>query len=737
MNPTTTTLGGQTLYADSYPLLWRLLPGVYPEKQSFTVPASRFADFNGLRGKPLTLSVRAERGQASSEALDFKNLWLLEIQHSRQDEVDVLKLIVADSRWLWRGRTVNGFFNYIRRVNDDHIIENGDQVQVLGQSRSIDPNEAIEVPELKSASADVAPSVPIAPGVGARSDFTFQPRNIGAQFNAIPSYLYRPYTINPVTGKAWTALELAIGILTGYEVDTSQGRVKVPGILRAGESGIDVRDLKDNGYPVPRMAYAGSDCRGVLETLLRMARHRVFQDIDGKIKLFAADLSAPPKLPTGPALTTGPKLYQTDLKVERPSKLTLLFRLERETEYAVAEADSTIPADANRPLVIENCTKLPVAQAGIDLGDGRGARTFAAGCYVPNRVLFPLWNLTEDFVRKMYNRAFLNAYAARVIGPDYDPDNIPAYVEQRAAAVLEGYRRIYRVASDDIAKIINMEAESLVVLDPISGKRAPAPVWQDHALVINHKNLGSDSQARAELMWRNKGYAIRSGALSGSPADDEPPSPFRLTILDPELGVFQLDPIVDQEGWIQRVFVSKLDANDGLGPPSGILRFSAGDLTNASLADNHHMACRVACQYLDPNTIRQFHAIEVKPADIGAQEGLHPGYEVMIESETARKDITGRIINEQLLKYLAVAEAKVLYQSWQDRMAGSALWYGVRDVKPQGNCVSVTWALVDGEWTTMVDFTDPLVPRTAEQTLAESPAGRNLLFQRLKLPVPQ
>jgi hypothetical protein len=226
---------------------------------------------------------------------------------------------------------------------------------------------------------------------------------------------------------------------------------------------------------------------------------------------------------------------------------------------------------------------------------------------------------------------------------------------------------------------------------------------------------------------------MTESATNGEPADTEPPGPFLFKVLDPELGIIKLEPVMDQRGVIAEILVGV--PLPGTADNIGLIPNATPQArANIQLAATFHCAGILTFQSFDPNTAGQFHTYTVQAGEVGATPGrVLEKATVRVIDETARFDRTGKLINEQMVRLRALAEAKLYYQSWQDRVVGLCVWSGLHSIAPFGPVNSVAWEMdSNGVFSTTVDAREPRPLPSVEQMLP-----RDIQHQRLKLLPPQ
>jgi hypothetical protein len=723
--------GGVTLSADSSTLRWALMPGVDPYQSQITVFADRLPEmWPSLAGSPQTLTIYANRDapdQVGSDSLVIRNLWLMHYDYASEGDYEVARMTVADCRWKWCHIGTTGRHNHIIRLNDADIINDGITPAVAGQeTRQQQP----------AGEAEARPDVRDGRVVG------FKPADVIGDFIQLPRRNWRDLTINP-DGTPRTALQMAMGLLNGYDVKLlNGGTVHVDGILDELDGPAEIENgLTDNKYPLNRINWLATDVREALAVCLAFARARLYAGIDGKIALFPTELNTPPQLPSIPSQEISGRLFQKDYRVWRPKAVHTHFRMERTIVAYSRSEDATAtqpvggsspvpqPDDDNRPIeleLLEPVVKLP-ANYTIDLGDGNGPQEFAQGTWLPEeKAAMAVIGRDIKWINESWFVGIESRYA---LEKSIDPNLIPEAELMFCRAIRECHRSCYRVHSDWIRQIIDMRAESVVVLDPITGKRMPSRVWADHTALYSQR-LGNPANAMIDhILYRDKRYAKQGG--TAKPTDDAVPSPFICLVLDAEVGIVQIKPVTDMYGYINKILTGFVKDKDKL---VAVATGNSDVALEARFTEEFGCAAELVVESMEPNTDAQLYRVRVEAGEVNATPGIVVDHkDVMVYDETARFDRDGDLVNRRAVETRADAEAKMVYYSWQDRIVGKQTFSGLHNIKPFGTVKQIEWTIgADGFPDTTVDAPEPRSPLTIEHLLPP-----DLLHQRLKLLPPQ
>lgn len=726
-------INGVPVEADGYSWTWLFTTGARPHVMKILVPTSREKEFWPLmRGKPLTFSVNATRSSpegTKAEQHTISNLWMLAPTPTRIGIEEVSELRLADTRWFWQHRAISGRFNHSIRVNDADIARAGQPLNVPSQGAT-------------EARGGFAPAKPYGEN---NALIGFKGADVIGENIIVPKVAWRRLTINPDTDQPWTALELILGFLNGYRVNAVGGGThSVKGILRDDEPRAEYKGRRgDNLYNPPRLDYGGTPANAVIDELLPLARVRMFVSVAGAVTLYDYDQDAEPELPPFSEIEDSPRMFMTDNSDVRALKVRVPFMRESEIRYYAEQegderTDKTVPVGAEQAAPepkYKQVMRLPSNQT-LSI-DGQPAREYAAGTIVPMKaVLEQVMGISFDWLRKYFfsDSELVSIYAIQILGLQ-DPSQVPDEWLNLLAEARKAYRQMFQLDDRWIEQIIDLSGDSVIVVDPITGKRAPSSVWSDYT-IIRTTRTGKNIIPKHWKMWDYVEYE-RKESGSAEPADDAEPGPYTASVLDKELGLFQLSPQTSYHGFIHRIIPGK--ARSPNGEPLNIIPVEiAHAIQNLQLDDDFGCACELTVTTMEPNTEGQFHVVEVSAGEVGAG-GAGAVVEThtmpLIRDETARFARDGKLVNEKMIRARALNEARLYYQSIQDRIANTAptIWSGLHLLYPFGPVNATGWMMdSNGQLSTMVDAIERQPTQIIDQLLP-----RDLRHERMHIPPAQ
>jgi hypothetical protein len=250
----------------------------------------------------------------------------------------------------------------------------------------------------------------------------------------------------------------------------------------------------------------------------------------------------------------------------RPSSVRVHFTYEVEMRFDYVEATPTTgrtfveeahgSAEAReRSRLLENVVPLPDHSLVID-GD-----KIAAGTYVEIKDLLDAWNDLDgddSFPPSGGRKVSLNELKramlpfvdlATALVPPNSPN--PDLHLARIAALLENYRRTFRIPERWMDRFLSIQPYRIATIDPKTGARAPGTVYCDYCYLrgspVMLDAVGEDDTRRAQYASNVRGYPRRPGqGIDLSVPEllkltEESNVPGKISILDADQGIFRID----------------------------------------------------------------------------------------------------------------------------------------------------------------------------------------------------
>lgn len=240
-------------------------------------------------------------------------------------------------------------------------------------------------------------------------------------------------------------------------------------------------------------------------------------------------------------------------------------------------------------------------------------------------------------------------------GLDLDEDG---NVAARVQALRQHFRQTFRISRRYVERIRSLRAVRVVVLDPVTGARADAPVWNQACIVPSQKGMRVTKRgpSASGAVFRNVDYLAASEG--GEELIETSPSPARIQIIDEDIGIFHVSWELSPYGTESTAYPCHLvDSSGGQKVVSRDLaeQDRAPVVTNAQaefgtnglfLANTMRLKAVLTIVPAAPNDARQFHRIDVEPSEVAAlygstlqvTGGSGPPFELYItpNEETAR-----------------------------------------------------------------------------------------------------
>lgn len=563
------TLADAPLAANS-PIAWRFSTGVSPSQAVFFTHKSIWdSKLKSQIGEPLTLKIKDARGVETV----IREVYILHVLPS--DGPYRVAFVVADRRWKWAYKLIVRDYNIPKRTGD--IVLPGNQG---------------EQPVETQVDVDV--------------------------------YAYRGYSLGP-DGRRWTAKQAVEDVLKQLEPDGGYAIESFPieGDSEAGQFTLQNVEIRDQGD-------------AALSRLLSYvpgAEIRV--DADGKARVFdSADIEITrqhlKKLP--PTTWDGDYPAWVERKAIRPKRVLIYYQREVETLFEFEDAYETTSSQPGRNTpFLENVIPTVDPTTRITEYDPE------TGTNVEKVVRAGTWVRVDTWLDAMNDDRpdgsmpwtfanirlhWLHGDLEGILGGRIDSSEY-ANIGLRIQALKTHFRQTFRMSRRYVERVRNILPIRAGLLDPVTGARAPSPVWGQICIIPTDK--GKRITARTgtfENIYRNVDY------LSGLTTIDKPPGPARVDVIDADLGIFRVNWIESPYGTVQTILPCHLV--DNAEQQSSPIR-NLAEQDNYPMGPGFKMENAVALIQLRrtmelasiltivpaaPNNSRQFHRVEVKAEDV-------------------------------------------------------------------------------------------------------------------------
>lgn len=571
------TLGGVALAASSA-IVWRFQAGTVPYQTTMQVHESQWGQLKDKLGQFLELKVRDSRGVE----IVVKDLTILHTVPSPGPKL--VTFVVADKRWKWAYQLIAKQFNIPRKT-------------------------------------------------GTRTALNTVP--VEAQIT-VDQYQFLGVTLNPATGKKWSAREAVESVLR--ELEGEDGYVVESWPIREqtgaeGEISLQSVTLRD----------AGDVALGRLLSYIPGAE--VYADKDGKLRVYdGADIRAAERLlgDLPPRTWDGEKPEYVQRHAIRPSEvvvhyereLEILFEFEDDYNQTSSLPGRDTPFLENVLPTVDPETQLFAYDP--ELNQVVPRNKVPAGTWVPVKdwllameQLAPRASLpwTFDTIRRHWSHGDLIG----ALGGKESQDTIAnGNVSARIQALKNHFRQTFRVSRRYMERIGQLAAVRVAVLDPVTGARAPAASWGQACIIPNAKGQLVLSRKEEEFrgIFRNLDFhtfAVRDGVNATAPG------PQRVTILDEELGIFRVETVLSPFGTDAAAIPCNL-VNDGQSfavpvadmsqqdtKPMGLGMQIESGANGIFLSRRLKMLCMLSFVPAAPNNLRRFAQKRIKASDVSQQ----------------------------------------------------------------------------------------------------------------------
>lgn len=549
---------------------WALTAGVAPPMKEFDVIPNRLDELLQRGGFDQSVNLLYND---EGEVHEFEELHI--ITNVPADNVNIASVQVTDKRWVWGTKHILRRYNMRRKVGTRRRGEWGD--------------------ELQSANVDDA-------------------------------FQYAFFSLNPETRQPWTVEEILTDLLLSTDALDEDAIFLTAEFLALKELPVEDLVLDDPGPAA------------LQRVLTLIPGAEVTIDKDGLIRFFST-LSGKEGVvldQSGPEVFGGGHVEFITNEFTRPKAIDVFFTIESEVRFDFLGDDFLETTDLTDPTrFAENVLPVPDFN-GITVN----GEFFAQGTYVTIQQALDGWGPAPIFGRitiQDLNRAFIpgnQVFAALGILGQLEVDGEDANWSARIAALMQHYRQTFRINRQWIDRVLGFKAYLVGTIDVVSGQRAPALAFADHAIKPAQKgqfrNLAAGQDAY--FAWNVDGYPGKDVEFR----DTTKPAPAKVQILDSDQGIFRIAYELDPYELSSQIFPAKLTNSDDQskesgGPVSNKRRsnqskpigfnIKAQNGTLPALSNEQRAAIVVTAVPAAPNTKQQLYRLRVTPDDI---RGLLP-----------------------------------------------------------------------------------------------------------------
>lgn len=553
---------------------WELTTGVSPVRRAFDVPREALPLLIATGGVKVPMTLRIEGDYGTQ---DFKFIYI--VNQIPGPNPNVARIVLADRRVWWSYLLVAKRYNMRRRVGTKR---RGEFAEILQQ-------------------------------------------------DVVPEIQYANYSLN--NGARWTGRELIKDIITspdGLNVPEKQFKVDA-----------DIKDL--NEISIDKLELVDSGDRALARALASVPGAQITVDPDGTVRLFSrvsgketsVTGTGDGKGTMGPEIVGGGHVEFVSNELEMPSEVEVYYQIESELRFDFVKDGGVgvTVTEGDVPLHMDNVAPIPDFQLEV------AGRIEYFGTYVSIASLLTAWTdrlppdaLITQITPDLLNKAMIpgtGLWTALDLLGQLDASADTALWSARFAALQQHYRQTFRLSKEWRDRILYLRDYLVATIDLVSGQRAPARAFADHAYLPSRKALIRSSRGRQDLY-----HFVNVDGYPGDKVElgDTQPSPARVQILDPEQGIVRLDYLTDVYGFESSVLPSKVKGGNAASVadlrrsraanPPAINAVSWNGQTVPQLDVDQKVAVLLTASPASPNSKGQFYKITVTAKQVAEMDGI-------------------------------------------------------------------------------------------------------------------
>lgn len=675
---------------------WSLTPGPLPFSNTFRVPSGQLSDQINSLVNPvsITMSIKVavkSGDQFTEKDITFENLFL----HDRR--------IISD-------------FEHEYRISDGRYFLQGKKLAFSFNETRVKVQRGVLQAPTKQKVGLTNPNVLRQP---------FDQFNLGR------------YVKNSVKadGKPFTISEIIQNVLGNIGVAVA----------------IDPDLLVDGDYVLENVREEMGGVFTVVANLLRAGRLQMGITPKGVLYVYSIDFFDKSSIQQIANLiqndtTTGPgRIYEQDLKRNRPSKIRVLFEKMQEVRVKLqpnsrgTDFNPEIPERPNVPIEIQ--TGGPITQEKVDTRNviacinvirvpfvNTNSNLFGTvqiGEYFPfveyiQQVLATNNELTIDEINKFWWNALLEREIQTkiLLNNNVETDSLASMI---ASAIRGHYRQVFMIDPFYIDVIKKWENKLVNVVSNYSGYRPPSPLFADFTFFPRGRDIAV-ARGRVTHQAHSRSYFV-----DVQDPQRQRPTAGTISIVNADLGIFQVQYPPVSDTMIAEIVPSGLSDSVVAAASLGTGKLL---LQQVPLADEFTMETVISVVWNYDNQ-GSFESDDINAAnndakyfaiefDYSAQNAQGPDIKFLSTREYARINEQNEIINADIVEAIAEAEAAKIFNQFIDRFIGYAKLPGiVRGFRLNGNMKAITFELTPNGANTIFDLSEiPFAPELEQQLSA-------------------
>jgi hypothetical protein len=602
------------------------------------------------------------------------------------------------------------------------------------------------------------------------------------QFNRTPKLAFLPHTQraegsslfdqrfnaadnSESTGEPWTAFQACIYLCQNW---ISSRPYQIFPDIPQGQKPTLIIDGTDNRRIMAGFRAASLTWPQAMKRLLRAAHCGLSIEPGGQFRIYDLD---PVDIGHLGGFDGAPKLRLQDNTRERPRKLRVLFKAEREIRFDYLENSGDqqdLNQTAERTRLGNNAAKRDVQPSlrnviilPRDIRPSNENRLYQRGTIVDIEKFFELVNNDSlnplpatydqngrpggplrvgfDFLHRFIMSPALAAKLTFEEQLNRVPDPVLAAT---AALFYQNYRTLYQINPAFLDFIETMRGERTAIADPVTGKRAKSTVVCDHFILRTARYFGLPNQLASQNRDAGTNVYGWSGSLQGVtdfeklPFKDGQPSHYQVRIINKNLGLIQIKAVPDLHGQISRIIPAVFN-------PDEIPYVAAGggniwELQQMRYLPQFRLSTILTCTLRAPNDAGRYWVVDKGqigngqgPVEERLFSGMHAGIEWVDQADPearqgnqqapiqpSRFEVDpvsgqliaegGRLINASVINDIADSQAKDAEFENRDRHIGTVRHPGIdTDFRPLGQVNQVAIEYQSGKINTVYDANYP------------------------------
>lgn len=642
------TIGGLPLQLPAFS--WTFLPGVSPYVGKIIVNKISSIQLQDVPN-PVRIEIRVTGGTMGTPEYNFYSIEELYLVEKKEIDALLDAWLVADKRWLFRGKKIYCCYNKTRIAND--------KAGYTPASEPVSPIKLREVFEFY--------------GTGRYLDWSV---NNG-----------RPYKISEIV-----QLELQkIGIFLSQ--------------------GVGLDDSLD--YVLENIEYSGVDFYTAMSELLARGRLQMGVNNKGELYIYSVDalVGKDHLVKLNKNRLSAGKIYMQERSRIRPKTITAQFEKLMETRIIAMSENLYENYDYSTPLSILSHQPLWSGKVTIDNEIPReigcvnviripyetviGEHVYLPGEYVPINQYLDALGIPLAILRKFWFGDHLSLWYAK----KRELETGQAYIENQIFArfiinnIREHYRQVYMIDKYYMTRIRQWLPYRVARIDNYSNTYEPSPVFSDFCLIPNQRS--PLFAKRREVGERN----VYNYFIDEKDFFRVKPTPGRIMVLNHDLGIFKIfyPPLNDMV--VKQIVPSALAKLPYAATTNNIPLLEQCPLSEDFVFDTILSILWYVGKgndgHISYDSYQKLHEYVMStngtgPSIVFVSKKEYARYGVKEWNEEEQQISNGDIINKELVDNIGAAECNRIAWQYMDKLNGIVEVPGFRNILLNGHMVGIT-----------------------------------------------